>query len=228
MLIGEFCFATVLFRLVLAAVLSGVLGLERENKQRPAGFRTYLLVCLGAAATMLLGEYEAAYFVDDVTKLDISRVGAQVINGIGFLGAGTIIVTSQQEVKGLTTAAGLWASACMGLAVGAGNYACALLGFGMIMVSFRLFPGIEDYFSRQSRHMTLYLEFHKLPDMHRIVEMLKSRGIDIYEVEMLDKKESLTNRPAAIFTLYLNQKQRHEDVLVFLSESDFILHIDEV
>ncbi len=99
-----------------------------------------MLVCLGAALTVLLSLYEftmvtgpvVGYLRRDRHKTDVSRFGAQVINGVGFLGAGTILVTGRREVKGLTTAAGLWASACTGLAVGAGFYECVLIAFAMI------------------------------------------------------------------------------------------------
>ena len=112
----EFHFASVVLRLALAMLLGGCIGLERERKRRPAGFRTYMLVCLGATLTVLLSLYEFTMVTgpwSDICaeigiKTDVSRFGAQVINGIGFLGAGTILVTGRQQVKGLTTAAGLW------------------------------------------------------------------------------------------------------------------------
>lgn len=124
----EMNMASVLFRLVLAMFAGGILGLERVRKRRPAGSRTYMLVSVGAALAMLLGQYEFAMVTGPWAeaaaeigqRVDVSRFGAQVINGIGFLGAGTILVTGRQQVKGLTTSAGLWASACMGLAIGAG------------------------------------------------------------------------------------------------------------
>ena len=119
-------------RLTVAMICGGIIGLERGRRRRPAGFRTHMLVCMGAALTMLIGQYVATRLAADPSlagrTTDVARLGAQVINGIGFLGAGTIIVTGRQEVKGLTTAAGLWASACMGLAIGAGFYLGALLG----------------------------------------------------------------------------------------------------
>ena len=126
----EFHFASVMLRLLLAMIIGGCIGLERGRKRRPAGFRTYMLVCLGAALTVLLSQYEFTMVQGPWRELaqqigiktDVSRFGAQVINGIGFLGAGTILVTGHQQVTGLTTAAGLWASACTGLAVGAGFY----------------------------------------------------------------------------------------------------------
>lgn len=113
-------FSTVM-RLGLALLLGGVLGIERGRRRRPAGLRTYMIVCMASALVMLTGHFLFETFHTG----DPSRLGAQVISGIGFLGAGTIIITSKQ-VKGLTTAAGLWASACLGLAVGAGFYAGAI------------------------------------------------------------------------------------------------------
>ena len=126
--------------MLLAIIAGGFLGLERENKGHPAGLRTYMMVCLGAATTMLLSQYLYGMLatrwletsLEVGIKTDVARFGAQVINGIGFLGAGTILVTNRQEVKGLTTAAGLWASACMGIAIGAGFYECAILGFALL------------------------------------------------------------------------------------------------
>ena len=130
----QFNAASVFFRMTMAVICGGIIGMDREHKHRPAGFRTYMLVCMGAALTMLLGQYEdmmlhtqwASAWGTVGQSTDVSRMGAQVINGIGFLGTGTILVTGQQEVKGLTTAAGLWSSACMGLAIGAGFYECLL------------------------------------------------------------------------------------------------------
>ena len=126
---------SVFVRLALAMLFGGMIGMDRERKGRAAGFRTYMLVCLGAALTMLLSQYEycmlttawASAAAEVGIRTDVARFGAQVINGIGFLGAGTIIVTGRQEVKGLTTAAGLWASACTGLALGGGFYEGAVV-----------------------------------------------------------------------------------------------------
>ena len=163
----ELHFASVVVRLALAMLLGGCIGLERGRKRRPAGFRTYMLVCLGAALTVLLSLYEFTMVTgpwSDICteigiKTDVSRFGAQVINGIGFLGAGTILVTGRQQVKGLTTAAGLWASACTGLAVGAGFYECVLIAFAMIFLSIRLFPIVDAYIQENARDINLYMEF---------------------------------------------------------------------
>ena len=115
----ELNFSSVLLRLLLAMIFGGMIGLERGRKHRAAGFRTYMLVCLGATLTSILSQYlyvrldtDWLGFAETTSRqIDVSRFGAQVYSGIGFLAAGTIIVTGRQEVKGLTTAAGLWASA---------------------------------------------------------------------------------------------------------------------
>ena len=110
---------SVMFRILVAVLFGGLIGLEREYKRRPAGFRTHILICLGACMTTMTSQFLSftmGYAVD------LSRLGAQVVAGIGFIGAGTIIVTRQQRVKGLTTAAGLWSCAILGLTVGAGFF----------------------------------------------------------------------------------------------------------
>ena len=139
----QFTIHSVILRLTLAVISGGILGLNRAKKGRAAGFRTHMFVCMGAALTMLMSQYYTVMLAGPWSqaasalgaKSDVSRIGAQVISGIGFLGAGTILVTSRQEVKGLTTAAGLWASACMGLAIGAGFYECVILACLYMMIS---------------------------------------------------------------------------------------------
>ncbi|WP_455583043.1 MgtC/SapB family protein [Dysosmobacter sp.] len=227
---------SVLLRLLLAMLFGGLIGLERERKRRPAGFRTYMLVCLGAALTMLLSQYEYYMVTHEWAQLasevgirtDVSRFGAQVINGIGFLGAGTIIVTGRQEVKGLTTAAGLWASACMGLAIGAGFYECVLLGFLLIFLSIRLLPYIENAIVENARNMNIYVEFQSLDDVGDIINRIKAQDVQIYEVDIERGREEKLLHPSAVFTIRLRQKQAHTRVLAAISELESVYTIDEI
>ena len=227
---------SVLLRLTLAMLFGGLIGLERERKRRPAGFRTYMLVCLGAALTMLLSQYEYYMVTHDWAELagqigirtDVSRFGAQVINGIGFLGAGTIIVTGRQEVKGLTTAAGLWASACMGLAIGAGFYECVLLGFVLIFLAIRLLPQVENYIIESARNMNIYVEFQSLDNVGAIINRIKAQDVQIYEVDIARGREEDLRRPSAVFSIRLHQKQAHTRVLAAISEVDGVYTIDEI
>ena len=114
MVLREVTYLAVVLRIFVAVIFGGIIGLERGMKNRPAGLRTYMLVCVGACLVMLTNQYIYQVFGTG----DPVRMGAHVVSGIGFLGAGTIIVTRRSQIKGLTTAAGLWASACIGLALG--------------------------------------------------------------------------------------------------------------
>jgi putative Mg2+ transporter-C (MgtC) family protein len=228
--------ASVLLRLTLAVIFGGLIGLERERKRRPAGMRTYMLVCLGAALTVLLSQYEyymlnhdwAAIAAEVGIRTDVSRFGAQVINGIGFLGAGTIIVTGHQEVKGLTTAAGLWASACMGLAIGAGFYECVLLSFALILLSIRLLPAIENAIVENARNMNIYVEFQSMDDVGPILNRIKSQDVQIYDVDITRGREETNRHPSAVFSVRLHQKQAHTHVLAAISELKSVYTIDEI
>ena len=218
--------ASVLLRLTLAMFCGGMIGLERARKHRPAGFRTYMLVCMGAALTVLLSQY--LYFMlnhpwaeraaEIGIRTDVSRFGAQVINGIGFLGAGTILVTGQQKVKGLTTAAGLWASACMGLAVGAGFYECVGLAFLLIFLVVHLLPAVELYIIENARNMNIFVEFQSLDNVAEIINRIKAQDVTIYEVEVDHGKQTPSQHPNAVFSLRMNQKGTHAKVLAAVSE----------
>ena len=123
----ELTILSVIFRFLLSTGCGAVIGYERSKKCHAAGLRTHIVVCIGAASVMILNQYLSMYFNSNA---DPARLGAQVISGIGFLGAGTIIITGHQRgrhIRGLTTAAGLWASACMGLLVGSGFYEAAVI-----------------------------------------------------------------------------------------------------
>ena len=214
--------ASVLLRLTVAMLFGGFIGLERERKRRPAGFRTYMLVCLGAALTMLLSQYES-YMVTHAwhetameigLRTDVSRFGAQVINGIGFLGAGTIIVTGKQEVKGL--------------AIGAGFYECVLLGFLLILLTNRLLPFVEDAIIESARNMNIYVEFQTLDNLGDIIARIKSQGGQIYEVDLDRGREERSKNPSAVFSIRLPGRHYHVRVLAAISELESVYTIDEI
>ena len=159
----------ILLRLLLSAVLGGLIGVERGRHGRAAGLRTHVLVCLGAALITAVGLYtvqELGFSADPL------RAAAQVISGIGFLGAGTILTRNHTHVTGLTTAAGLWATACLGLAVGAGLYSAAVVGWLVIMVTITVLTRLERR-SKQLRFDTYYLE---LNDITRVNEFSREMG----------------------------------------------------
>lgn len=221
-----------LLRLLFASLCGGLIGIERGRKHRPAGFRTYMLVSMGAALTMVLGIY-LSHMIDlwglvGVVSTDVSRFGAQVINGIGFLGAGTIIITGRQQVKGMTTAAGLWASACMGLAIGAGFYVAAVTSCVLIIVTIVLFSKIESFILSRSRNINLYIEYEHTDDLSSIIERIKMHDIRIFDVELTKAKGSENPYPNAIFTLQLPKKMNHTLVMTSIAELDSIRTIEEL
>jgi len=227
----------VLLRLTLAVLCGGIIGIDREHKHRPAGFRTYMLVCLGAALTMVLSQYQdlmlttvwADTFQTEGLRTDVSRFGAQVISGIGFLGTGTILVTGQREVKGLTTAAGLWASACMGLAIGAGFYECMLLGFGAIFLSIKLFSYIERFTSSASRYVDLYIEFVSFDRLGEFIHFVKSMDIQIYDIDIMQPPETkLAQHPGAIFYLRFPPQRSHKELIGLLAHFPDICGVDSI
>ena len=194
-------FWDMLLRLAIAAFCGGLIGIERGQRRRAAGFRTHMLLCMGAALTMVLGIYLHNMIQSGLWTIpfanyntDVSRFGAQVINGIGFIGAGTIIVTSRQQVKGMTTAAGLWAAACMGLAVGAGFYAAALIGCALILLAIIVFSKLEGLIMSRARNVNLYIEFENIDDLSNIIERVKAQNAQIFDVEIF-KPKVLENTP---------------------------------
>lgn len=232
----EFNMTSVTLRLVLAMLSGGMIGMERGRKRRAAGFRTYMLVCLGAALTVLLSQYEAtmlntrwADLAQEIgQRTDVSRFGAQVINGIGFLGAGTIIVTGRQQVKGLTTAAGLWASACMGIAVGAGFYECVAIAFLLIFLCIRVLPIIDNFIQDNAMIMNLYIEFESLNQVGVLINKIKSLQVQICDVEIERGREKLSQHHSTVFTLRLHRHQTHSQILSSLAELDWISLIEEI
>ena len=227
---------SMMLRIVLAMLTGGIVGFEREKKGRAAGFRTYMLVAMGAAMTVILSQYLAvmmdgpwAEIADTVgIKTDISRFAAQVINGVGFLGAGTIIVTGRQEVKGLTTAAGLWASACMGIAIGAGFYEGVIVALFMIIFCMKLLPLLEQALVSNSRYMSIYVEMDSFENIGNIVNLIKSENILLLDVEIEKNKREHMSDFSVLFTLKLPRKMAHAELLALLSTVDGIAAIDEV
>lgn len=232
----EFNIYSVVLRLILAMLCGGMIGLERGRKRRPAGFRTYMLVCLGAVLTMLLSQYESHMLSTRWSELaqqvgqhtDISRFSAQVINGIGFLGAGTIIVTGRQQVKGLTTAAGLWASACIGLAVGAGFYEGVLIAFLLMFLCIRFFPIIDSLIQENAKIINLYAEFESLNNVGTIINRIKSQDVQILEVDIERGREKRSRNPSAVFSVRLMQRQPHTQLLSMLADLNCIYTIEEI
>lgn len=224
-------------RLLLGIMFSGFLGFSRNIKQRPAGLRTYMLVSIGAIMTMTLAQFELI-MIETVWSdayqeigigLDLSRYGAQVINGIGFLGAGSIILAGNRKVKGMTTAAGLWASGCMGLALGAGFYEGAIVGFLLLFICLSFLPIIENSILLKSKNMNVYIEFRSIKSLKKVIEFIKSLDISIFELDVFNNFDNPNTLIGANFYMQLSKKNiKHSEVIMALSEFDEICNVEEI
>ena len=181
----DFTFESIAVRLVLAAICGAVIGIERGFHHHAAGFRTYAIVCIGAASVMLLSEYLLLRFGSG----DPARLGAQVISGIGFLGAGTILITGHsrgQHVSGLTTAAGLWTAACMGLALGAGFIEGALVMLVLMMLIIAGLTQLDENHIKTAAFVQVYIEYDSvnLP-FSDLLRVIRAAGWHMTSVEFL-------------------------------------------
>lgn len=211
-------------RLTLALLCGGIIGLERGYKRRAAGFRTYMLVCVGATLVMITNQYIHMEFGSS----DPARLGAQVISGIGFLGAGTIIVTRHHQVIGLTTAAGLWASACMGLAIGIGFYEGALMSSVFIFLIITAMNRVDKRVNSHSRNMDIYIEFKEGGQLSDFFSFAHKHDILVGHIEFSRPKYEDGHSMAALITLKLPKRHPHLEVLDELQKLKSVGFVEEI
>lgn len=220
----ELNIVTIVIRVLLALIIGGIIGMERESKKQAAGFRTYMLVCLGATLVMMTNQYICNVFEAG----DPSRLGAQVISGIGFLGAGTIIVTRKSQVRGLTTAAGLWSAACIGLAIGIGFYEGAIVVGVAIMLVMTLFQKIDYLLMAKSGIMHLYMNFTSVEALNHFVDHCRQQDIRMIDLQISKNKDLDRNGIVVIMTLKISHKILHVDLIQSFSGMDGLKYIEEI
>lgn len=219
-------------RLIIAVALGGLVGLEREWKNRSAGFRTHILVCIGSASIMLLSIHGFGAFVyEENVRTDPARLAAQVISGIGFLGAGTII-RNGSSISGLTTAASLWVVAAIGLCVGAGFYYAAALTTGLVLISLYLLNHWEKTFLRKSRRNEVTLDILDRKDsFSQIIQMFRDNGFPVQSIVM-ESEDTIEHdgKPERVqrirFTLQVRRREKMLSIIEQISKQDVVLSID--
>jgi putative Mg2+ transporter-C (MgtC) family protein len=200
----------VILRLILAIIVGGLIGYEREYKNRPAGFRTHILVCLGATVISMIQLYSIQETTNMIIqypvlasalKADIGRLGAQVITGVGFLGAGTIM-HDKGSVKGLTTAASLWVVACIGLAVGLGYYfltVASTIGVFIILVSLKQ---VEVHFFQKAKIQKLEVQYiNKVELVTHMEEYFSSKNIKVQNIEFEIEEDEDALYKTSLYTI---------------------------
>lgn len=214
----------VILKLTLALLCGGLLGMERGLKKRPAGFRTYMLVCLGSTLVVMTNTYMVEVFQTG----DPGRMAAQVVSGIGFLGAGTIITTRHNRVTGLTTAAGLWAVASIGLALGIGYYAGAIVGTLLIFFALYVMQITENRIMNSSRHILLYVEFETMVALKNLLAVLKQNNIRMIEFETEAASGEREAALAAIVTVRIPSRKMHGNLSALLYGAEGISYVEEL
>ncbi len=222
----EMTLLAVAARMLTAMACGGVIGIERELKRRPAGFRTHILICVGASITVLTN-----LFLYQVMHLytDVSRMGAQVITGISFIGAGTIIVTKRRRVKGLTTAAGLWAVGIIGLVCGAGYLELAIFATLMVLFAELVLSKLEYRFARIIQDANLYVEYRHSEDLPQIMDVMQQHGAEIHDLEISRINEEADEHYYAAVLSVQARRRNLDDVLIpAVTAIENVIQIEEI
>ena len=224
MVLREVTYLAVVLRIFTAVLFGGAIGLERGMKNRPAGLRTYMLVCVGSCLIMLTNQY--LYQVTGAG--DPMRLGAQVVSGIGFLGAGTIIVTKHNQIKGLTTAAGLWASAGVGLALGVGFYEAAIVAGFAVFAILTLLQRWDDKMKGTTKIVEFYIELAESVPLGELIRDLRAMNLDIESIEMEKDTQLEDNAKPLIVTLKTKKRSDHKLLIERIKKLDGVIHLEEL
>lgn len=215
---------SIVIRIGMALLVGGALGAERGLRNRPAGFMTYVLVCISSTIIALTNQYISEIY----PQTDPTRMAAQVVSGIGFLGAGTIILTRNDEVRGLTTAAGLWLAAGLGLALGVGFYSGALIGFAFSLFALINLKRIDVYIKQHARTMEVYLEYNSTFSFRRFSEYTQAQKFDLFEMQRGRVKTLDKELGTLVFSIDLIKKLNHAEVLDGFYTLDGIEYLREI
>jgi putative Mg2+ transporter-C (MgtC) family protein len=218
----ELNWISLLVRAVLSMFIGGLLGHERGKKNRPAGFRTCMLVCFGSTIVMMTNQFVyQTYHVSDPVRL-----GAQVISGIGFLGAGSIILNGHNQVKGITTAAGLWAAACSGLAIGIGFYSGAFVaGIGIYLIM-TIMQRFDSHLLDHSPITPVYLEFDKKHPLSDFLIYAREHQLSVSDIQMTKNKMLKDKAISATLVLKSEIPRSHTEILELIRNAQGVQFVE--
>ena len=215
-------FWKVVIRLTLSLLFGGIIGLERGRQRRAAGLRTHILVCVGAALTVMVGFY--ARDILGVTNSDPLRVSAQVISGIGFLGVGTIMTRGRFQIVGLTTAAGLWVTAAIGIALGAGFYEGGIIAFLISVFTVMVLNKIERRTNEFRSSFGVYVEIDSDVAVRPCIDHLKSK-YNAHDIQVTVPRSGISNNIGIEVSIVTDKKKKInlEDVITDISDCEHVV-----
>lgn len=215
---------SVVVRIVISVVCGGVIGVERGMKNRPAGLRTYMLVCLGSCLIMLTNQY-----IWQMTGTgDPVRLGAQVVSGIGFLGAGTIIKTNHNQIKGLTTAAGLWSCAAVGLALGVGFYEAAVVAGLAVFFVLTGLQRLDDKMHRNTKVVEIYVELSEDTSIGYFIRGVRDLELDISNIQLEQESALDDGMRAIIATVKSEKRNSHQELMMQIRKIKGVKYLEEL
>ena len=220
----EMTLFSVIARLILAAAMGSLVGMERAHKRYAAGIRTFALVCLGASLATVTSLYLA--FVGS-GEVDVARIPAQILCGIGFLGAGTIIVTDRKQVKGLTTAAGLWLTSAMGIAIGAGFVWAALACLVLVLITNYLMYYMTKYVENHTRTIEIYVEIER-KQVESLLRLIREKGYLILSIERRKEPSIIDEDIALRIEIDMLKKYYHPQLVDDIMGMEGVHYIEEI
>lgn len=220
---SELTVGSVLFRIALSVLLSSVIGCERSSKRHAAGLRTFILVSLATTCSMLL---------DIFLGLPMGVISAASVIGIAIITVNSILYSSRNQIKGLTTSVGLWACGILGLSIGAGFYTVTAVMFAALLCSLSLFPKFEAYLKNRSNHFEIHLELKDISYLQNFVTTIRELGMKIDDIESnpayLHSGLSVYSISISISSQELKKYKTHTEIIQALRSLDYIYHIEEM
>ena len=218
--------ASVIFRILLSVALAAVIGCERSSKRHSAGLRTFILVSLASTVAMLLDIYLSAKG-DELYIISASTVIAAAIISVN-----SMLFSSRNQIKGLTTSMGLWATGIIGLTAGAGLYTVTLVSFAALLCCLSLFPAFETYLKNRSNHFEVHLELKSSEYLQDFVTVIRRLGLFIDDIESnpayVNSGLSVYSIAISIDSAELKKYKTHKEIIEALKTLDYIYHIEEM
>ena len=215
----------VAIRLTIAMLFGSLVGWERVVKRHSAGIKTFALVSLGSAVATALNVYLAML---PGLSADVSRIPAGVVSGIGFLGAGTILVTGRQQIKGLTTAASLWVTSCMGMAIGGGYLIVGIACFILIMLANVVLINLSKVVEENSKYISVYVEVNKNGGAKKISKWIAEQGYTVSSMTKSKEKTLQSSDAALIIDIDFDKNRSHKEMLDMISELEYVRYVEEI
>ena len=215
----------VAIRLVIATILGGLVGWERIVTHHSAGIKTFALVSLGSAIATALNIFLA---LEPELNADVSRIPAGVVSGIGFLGAGTILVTGRQQIKGLTTAASLWVTSCMGMAIGGGYLTIGITCFALVMLANIVLLNLSKVVEEYSKYISIYIEVNKNGGVKKLNKWIAEEGFTIRSMTKSKEKTLQSSDAALMVDIDFDKTRSHKEILDILNTFDYVSYVEEI